>query len=118
VVQFTVLFALLILLSYIAPAPLSPKANPFESPEHVKPDWFFLGAHQFLKMAEKLSFLGAWAPKVFGVLAQGVGALAVWFLPFWDRNPERHPSRRPMAIRVGIALVFFFLVMTLWGHFS
>ena len=118
VVQFTVLFALLILLSYLAPAPLSPKADPFESPENIKPDWFFLAAHQFLKMADKLSFMGAWAPKVFGVLAQGVGALAVWFLPFWDRNPERHPSRRPLAIRIGIAMVFFFLVMTLWGHFS
>jgi quinol-cytochrome oxidoreductase complex cytochrome b subunit len=44
--------------------------------------------------------------------------MVLWFLPFWDRNPERHPDQRPTAIRVGIALVFIFLIMTVWGYFS
>jgi len=118
VTQFVVLLALLILLSYLAPAPMPPKADPFNTPEHVRPDWYFLAAHQFLKLAEMLSFLGPWAPKMVGVLAQGLGAMVIWFLPFWDRNPERHPSRRPSAIRIGISVVFVSLIMMLWGHFS
>jgi quinol-cytochrome oxidoreductase complex cytochrome b subunit len=117
-IQFVLLFALLILLSSLVPAPMLPKADPFETPEYVKPAWYFLGAYQFLKISEKLAFLGPWAPKVIGVLAQGLGAMVLWFLPFWDRNPERHPDRRPTAIRIGIALVFFFLIMTIWGYFS
>lgn len=117
-IQFALLFALLILLSSLSPAPMLPQADPFDTPEHVKPAWYFLGAYQFLKISEKLSFLGPWAPKVVGVLAQGLVAMVIWFLPFWDRNPERHPYRRPTAIRAGIACVFFFLIMTVWGYFS
>ena len=117
-IQFLVVFALLILLSSLAPGPMLPQADPFDAPANVKPDWYFLSAYQFLKLSEKLSFLGEWAPRVVGVLVQGLGAMAVWFLPFWDRNPERHPSRRPHALRIGIGVTFFLLVMTLWGHFS
>lgn len=117
-VQVAVLLAVLVLLSSLSPAPMPPKADPFDAPGHVKPDWYFLGAYQFLKLTDAMSFLGGWAPKVLGVLAQGLAAMTIWFLPFWDRNPERHPSRRPTAIRAGIAVVFAFLIMTIWGHFS
>jgi ubiquinol-cytochrome c reductase cytochrome b subunit len=117
-IQLAILFALLILLASLAPGPILPKADPFETPANVKPEWWFLSAYQFLKVTERLSFLGAWGPMVLGVLFQGLGALAVWFLPFWDRNPERHPSKRPTAIRIGIAATFFLLAMTVWGYFS
>ncbi|MCL5965669.1 MAG: hypothetical protein M1550_00340 [Deltaproteobacteria bacterium] len=117
-IQLAVLSALLVLLSSLFPPPMPPEADPFNTPANIKPEWYFLAAHQFLKAAEALSFLGAWAPKVLGILAQGFLGMAVWFLPFWDTNPERHPARRPTAIRVGIGMVFFFLVMTVWGYFS
>lgn len=117
-IQFVILFALLILLASLAPGPILPKADPFDTPADIKPEWYFLSAYQFLKVAEKLSFLGPWAPIVLGVLFQGLGAMAVWFLPFWDRNPERHPSRRPTAIRAGITVTFFLLILTIWGYFS
>lgn len=117
-IQFAVLFALLVLLASFVPPRMHPEADPFDTPAHVKPDWYFLAAHQFLKAAEALSFLGSWAPKILGILAQGLLAMVIWFLPFWDANPDRHPARRPTAIRVGIGMVFFFLVMTVWGAFS
>lgn len=117
-IQFAMIFALLILLASLAPGPILPKADPFDTPADVKPEWYFLAAYQFLKVTEKLSFLGQWAPTVIGVLCQGLGALAVWFLPFWDRSPERHPSRRPMAVKGGIAVTFFLLILTVWGYFS
>ncbi|HEY7586259.1 MAG TPA: hypothetical protein VH866_07095, partial [Candidatus Deferrimicrobiaceae bacterium] len=79
-IQFLAIFALLILLSSLAPGPMLPKADPFDAPANVKPDWYFLSAYQFLKVTERLSFLGEWAPKVIGVLVQGLGAMAVWFL--------------------------------------
>jgi ubiquinol-cytochrome c reductase cytochrome b subunit len=118
VIQFVLLFAILILLASFAPGPILPKADPFDTPEKIKPEWYFLAAYQFLKIAEKLSFLGQWAPIALGVLFQGLGAMAVWFLPFWDRNPERHPTQRPKAIRIGISVTFFLLILTIWGYFS
>ena len=36
-IQFVLLFALLILLSSLWPAPMLPKADPFDTPEYVKP---------------------------------------------------------------------------------
>jgi len=117
-IQLAVVLALLVLLASLVPPPMPPRADPFHTPPDVKPQWYFLGAHQFLKLAERLAFLGSWAPRVLGILAQGLAALALWFLPFWDTNPERHPARRPTAIRAGVALVFLFLIMTIWGYFS
>ncbi|MBI5574838.1 MAG: hypothetical protein HY896_00570 [Deltaproteobacteria bacterium] len=117
-IQLVILFAVLILLASLAPGPILPKADPFDTPSNVKPEWYFLAAYQFLKVTEKLSFLGEWAPVVLGVLFQGLGALAVWFLPFWDRSEERHPSRRTRAVRIGIGVTFFLLILTVWGYYS
>src|SRR3990172_1214819 len=77
VIQAAVVLALLVLLSSLAPPPTIPRADPFDTPEYVKPSWYFLGAYQFLKVSKTLAFLGPWAPKVFGVLAQ------------WLTSPQR-----------------------------
>jgi len=70
------------------PAPMEPPADPFETPEHIKPEWYFLSAYQGLKVAEYFSFLGAWAPKVLGILIQAGGLFLLVLLPFLDRNPR------------------------------
>lgn len=117
-IQFLCVFALLIVLSTLIPAPMEPKADPFTTPEHIKPEWYFLAAYQFLKIAEKLSFLGKWAPKLVGVLGQGLGILLLFSIPFIDRNPERHPAKRKLAILAGICGVLLFIVFTIWGKYS
>lgn len=117
-IQILLVFLLLIVLSTLIPAPMEPKADPFTTPEHIKPEWYFLAAYQFLKIAEKLSFLGSWAPKLVGVLGQGLGILLLFLVPFIDRNPERHPSRRKLAILAGISGSILFIAFTIWGKYS
>jgi len=97
---------------------MEPKADPFTTPEHIKPEWYFLAAYQFLKIAEKLSFLGNWAPKLVGVLGQGLGILLLFSIPFIDRNPERNPLKRKLAISAGICGTILFIVFTIWGKYS
>ena len=116
-VVFISLGVLVALVTFI-PAPMEPKADPFSTPEHIKPEWYFLAAYQALKVAEYLVFLGQWAPKLLGVLGQGVIMAIIVFLPFIDPNPERHPWRRPVALILGILLVLVFVGFTLWGHYS
>jgi ubiquinol-cytochrome c reductase cytochrome b subunit len=117
-IQFLLVFALLIVLSTLIPAPMEPKADPFTTPEHIKPEWYFLAAYQFLKVAEKLSFLGKWAPKLVGVLGQGLGILLLFSVPFIDRSPERNPSKRKFAILAGICGAIIFIAFTIWGKYS
>jgi ubiquinol-cytochrome c reductase cytochrome b subunit len=113
-----VLLAVLVVLVMFFPAPMEPPADPFETPEHIKPEWYFLSAYQALKIAEYFSFLGAWAPKVLGILAQigGIGILIL--LPFLDKNPKRHPRERPVVIGLGILALIMLAVLTIWGKIS
>jgi ubiquinol-cytochrome c reductase cytochrome b subunit len=111
-------FAVLIVLVMLWPAPMEPPADPFETPEHIKPEWYFLAAYQSLKVAEYTSFLGAWAPKILGILAQGVGMMLLVLLPFLDRSPERHPKKRPIVFGIGILAIIMTAALTFWGYFS
>ncbi|MEE8449464.1 MAG: hypothetical protein V3S39_07515 [Thermodesulfobacteriota bacterium] len=116
-VIFISLGVLITLVTFI-PAPMEPKADPFFTPEHIKPEWYFLAPYQLLKVADYLSFLGQWAPKLLGVVGQGVIMAILIFLPFIDRRPERHPFRRPLAVILGILAVLAFVGLTIWGHYS
>ena len=118
VIIVLLILGLLIALATLIPAPMESKADPFSTPEHIKPEWYFLAGYQLLKLAEKLDFLGAWAPKMIGVLGQGVIIAIIFFLPFIDRGSERYPHKRPIATTLGILGVISFIVLTIWGHYS
>lgn len=113
-----VVFGILLTLTVFFPHGLDGKADPFTTPEHIKPEWYFLAGYQLLKIAEKLSFLGAWAPKLIGVALQGAFVILLVLIPFLDRNPERLPSLRKGMILSGIFVVFLFILLTVWGHYS
>ena len=51
---YTMLGVLIILAAFF-PAGLEDKADPFKTPEHVKPEWYFLAVYQFLKVASVLT---------------------------------------------------------------
>ncbi|MBI5117316.1 hypothetical protein HZA56_12645 [Candidatus Poribacteria bacterium] len=113
-----VMLAILVTLVMFFPAPMEPPADPFVTPEHIKPEWYFLSAYQALKVAEHFSFLGAWAPKVLGILVQAGGLFLLVLLPFLDKNPERHPRKRPFMIAMGILALIALAALTIWGKLS
>src|SRR4030042_463463 len=45
-----ILLAGLIVLSTLLPAGLEDKADPFNTPQHIKPEWYFLWIYQFIKV--------------------------------------------------------------------
>ncbi len=113
-----IVMALMVILVVVSPAPMLGQADPFTTPSHIKPEWYFLAAYQFLIFAEHFSFLGAWAPKLLGVLGMALVTILMVFFPFLDRNPDRAPRRRPFAISVGVTSILLFVGFTVWGHFS
>lgn len=112
------MIAFLATLILLSPAPMHPKADPLTTPEHIKPEWYFLAAYQILKGAEILRFLGDWAPKVIGVLFEIAFVILLFGIPFIDKNPERAYRKRPVAIGLGILFALFFGLFTVWGYIS
>ncbi len=112
------MIGLLAILTLMSPAPMLPKADPLATPEHIKPEWFFLAAYQLLKVADILRFLGDWAPKTIGVVFEIVFIFLLYAIPFIDRNPERAYRKRPVAIALGIFVTLIFALFTVWGHIS
>ncbi len=105
-------------LVVLSPAPMLHEADPFSTPNHIKPEWYFLAAYQFLIFADIFRPLGEWAPKVLGVAIMGLVTVIMVLLPFLDRNPDRTPRKRPISMLFGISCTLAFIGFTLWGHFS
>ncbi|OGW01589.1 MAG: hypothetical protein A2Z59_12500 [Nitrospinae bacterium RIFCSPLOWO2_02_39_17] len=118
VIIILLVMGVIISLVTLFPPHLGEKADPFVTPEHIKPEWYFLAGYQFLKIAEIFEFFGRGAPKIIGVIGQGIIIFLLIIFPFFDRHPERHPLRRPIATFIGILLALSFIVMTIWGYYS
>ena len=84
-------------------------ANPFVTPEHIKPEWYFLAAYQILKIVPS---------KVLGLVLQGIVILAIILLPFWDTKPERNPRKRPLFSIIAIGTILGYIILTVWGKYS
>jgi ubiquinol-cytochrome c reductase cytochrome b subunit len=116
VIMCGAMLLLLITLSTIWPAHLGEKADPFDTPAHIKPEWYFLAAYYSLRLAEYTGFLGAWAPKIMGIVAQQAAVTALILVPFIDRNfNERDPRKRPIAMLLGAVGALSVIVFTILG---
>jgi len=106
------LFAVLITLSVLSPWEIGEPANPLVTPEHIKPEWYFLPSYQLLKYFE--GPYGAF----FGIMACSLPFVLLIFWPFIDRNRHRHPRQRPLAVIVGLAGLLGAIVLGVLGHYS
>jgi quinol-cytochrome oxidoreductase complex cytochrome b subunit len=98
----------LMALIVLFPVELGEKADPFVTPEGIKPEWYFLSTYQLLK----------YLPKLLGILVSMIPPLLLLLWPFLDRSPERHPKKRPVAVGIGIAALFLAIVFGVLGHIS
>lgn len=116
IVSYIVLAALIVLAS-VLPTGLEDKADPFNTPLHIKPEWYFLWIYQFIKVPPLLLGSGVLA-ELAGILIPAVGILLLILLPFLDRNPERRPARRRLAMIVTVAIVLILVALSIWGRYS
>ncbi|MBI4666415.1 MAG: hypothetical protein HY751_08405 [Nitrospinae bacterium] len=111
-----VVLMILVTLSTVVPAHLGPKADPFDTPAHIKPEWYFLAAFYSLKVAQYLEFLGSWAPKLLGIVMQGVAVMVLLAAPFIDRGgKERDYRKRPVAMIIGGVGAFIVVLFSILG---
>jgi ubiquinol-cytochrome c reductase cytochrome b subunit len=107
-IAWYVLLAAMVVLASLFPAGLEPTADPLLTPEHIKPEWYFLGVYELLKLV----------PRVVGILAP-VGVIGlITVLPFLDRSPEVLLRRRKFIFLVATALLAGTVVLTYMGFNS
>src|SRR5512136_246526 len=105
------IFVLLIMLATFIGVPGEPKADPSDATYVPKPEWYFLFLFKFLAVYGQIPLLGKieWiATAVIPLLV----ILLVVLLPFFDRNPYRHYSRRTMALGILGVFVTSMVVLT------
>ncbi len=99
---------LLLTLAILYPLMPTDRADPFNTPDGIKPEWYFLPMFQLLK----------YLPEPIAVGIPGVAAVLIFLLPFLDRSPERHPRKRPVALGVATGFVVVTLALGVLGHLS
>jgi ubiquinol-cytochrome c reductase cytochrome b subunit len=116
IVSYLVL-ALLIVLATVLPVGLEEKADPFSTPAHIKPEWYFLWIYQFIKVPPRIIGPGIMA-ELAGIFIPAIGIVLLMFLPFLDRKAERHPGRRRLAMTVTGIILAVFVALSIWGWYS
>jgi ubiquinol-cytochrome c reductase cytochrome b subunit len=105
VMFFIIAFAPTIFL----PGDANTPANLFETPAHIKPEWYFLAFYQMLRIIPS-KFLGI----MLQVLA--VSVFVLW--PFFDSRRQRNLFRRPLLLASFFALLALWAILSIWGKHS
>ena len=108
-VAWYVILAILVILSSLFPAGLEGQANPLETPAHTKPEWYYLGVYELLKIVP-VKVVGIMMPIV------GIGLLVIW--PFLDRSPEVLVRRRKIVVGAATVVIVGLVALTIWGYVS
>ncbi|MFA7317666.1 MAG: cytochrome bc complex cytochrome b subunit [Sulfuricella sp.] len=86
-------------------------ADPFKTPEHIAPVWYFTPFYAILRAVPPL--FGSQFP---GVVAMGVAVMILFFLPWLDRGNVKSIRYRGTVYKVALALfVFSFIGLGVLG---
>jgi quinol-cytochrome oxidoreductase complex cytochrome b subunit len=99
-----VLIIVVTCLSVLLPVTLGPRADPVNTPEHIKPEWYFYFTFRWLKLTSLRQ----------GVAVTGmiVGLLMFW--PFIDAAFRRRRPQSELSMIFGASAVIVFVAFTLW----
>ncbi|MGB8991993.1 MAG: cytochrome bc complex cytochrome b subunit [Desulfobaccales bacterium] len=108
-----VVLYVIIMFSIIAfaPALFLPKdttipADPLSTPEHIRPEWYFLAPYQMLKLIPN---------KFFGIALQLalVTVFIIW--PFLDKSGKANILKRPVLLALFLGTIGVWVGLTIWG---
>jgi menaquinol-cytochrome c reductase cytochrome b/c subunit len=89
---------------------LQAKADPTTTTYTPRPEWYFYFLFELLRVIKP--------PSLVVLATVGIPTLllvALALLPFYDRNPERRPERRPIATTFGIFVIGLMAYLTYLG---
>jgi len=116
VLAWYVALALLAALALFYPWELGQKADPFAAvPPGIRPEWYFLAMFHTLKLLP--SHIAGFEGEQVGVLAFGVAAAFLLFVPFLDRRALQG-RKSPAFTIVGVLGLLYLVVFTIIGHYA
>lgn len=112
------ILAALFALATFLPAHLKAPADSFNTPPHIKPEWYFLAAYQALKYFPSGELFSGLSFVSIGVLLINFAYIFLFILPFVDRYKGKAARKRPLFLLAGVVAVVMIIALTYLGHFS
>ena len=107
IVSTAIVVIIPVVLAIVLPAGHGERANPYETPEDISPEWYFVGILQLLKEL----------PDWLGPLIPLVGAMVWVGLPFFLRRVLT--SRGSWWLFAAfMSLIVAYALLTIWGYWG
>ena len=107
---FAVMFFFITFLpTLLLPGEANIPADPFKTPAHIKPEWYFLAPYQMLKIIPN---------KFMGISLQMIILLIFILWPFLDTKEENNILKRPLLRSLFFLSLLLWMVFTIWGKYS
>jgi len=109
-VMALIVVTVIIVMSLILGAEQGPKADPTSTTYVPRPEWYFFFLFELLRVIKP--------PELVPIATIGIPTVCMvllLLLPFYDRGPERHPGRRPLATAAGCVTIVAMAYLTYLG---
>ena len=105
-----VVFIVIAVMALVLGAEQGPKADPTTTTYTPRPEWYFFFLFELLRVIKP--------PALVPLATIGIPTICMillFLLPFYDRNAERRPERRPLATTAGIFTIIAMGYLTYLG---
>jgi menaquinol-cytochrome c reductase cytochrome b/c subunit len=105
-----IVMVVIIAMAILFGSELGPKADPTSTTYTPRPEWYFFFLFELLRVVKP--------PALVFIATVGIPTICMvllFLLPFYDRNPERNPLKRPIATLAGITTIAAMTYLTVEG---
>lgn len=105
-----IVVGVIMVMAIVLGAEQGPKADPTSTSYVPRPEWYFFFLFEVLRVIKP--------PELVPIATIGIPTIAMallLLLPFYDRGPERHPGRRPIATTAGLLTIVAMAYLTYLG---
>src|SRR5215218_7747553 len=109
-VMACITLGVIMLMAILFGAELGEKADPTTTTYTPRPEWYFFFLFELLRVVKP--------PALVFLATVGIPTICLvllLLLPFYDRGPERHPLRRPIAMTAALATIAAMAYLTVLG---
>jgi menaquinol-cytochrome c reductase cytochrome b/c subunit len=108
--MFLIVVLVIVALSIVLGAEQGPKADPTTTSYVPRPEWYFFFLFELLRVIKPPELV-----PLATIIIPTFCMVLLLLLPFYDRNPERSPERRPVATIAGIMTIIAMAYLTFLG---